>query len=195
MDVLAFLSAWRRNPGGIGAITPSSSTLARAMVAKITLRPGESILEFGPGTGPFTRQIRAMIPDHGGYLGIDREPRFVAMLRGRFSDMRFVEGSAVDAPRFHAEAGLGPVRAIFCGLPFASLPAPVQDGVIEAIDTLLEPGAEFRTFQYVNAYSLPRAIRYRRRMNALFGAPQRIGPIWRNLPPAFVLRWVKRGET
>ena len=191
MDAISFLAAWLRNPGGIGAVAPSSPALARAMVAGIRMEEGDCVIEFGPGTGPFTQEILAMLPDRKAYLGIDRESRFVTLLRDRFSDARFVEGSAAEAPRFRREAGLGPVRAIICGLPFASLPPAVQDGVIDAIDTLMAPGTEFRTFQYVNAYPLPRAIRYRRRMSALFGPPQCIGPIWRNLPPAFVLRWAR----
>jgi len=189
MDLLHFLAAWIRSPRSVGAVTPSSPLLAKAMLAGLTLGQDDAVIEFGPGTGPFTHAIGELLPKRTSYLGIDREPRFVAMLRQRFTGMHFVEGSAVDAPRFREDLGLGPVRAIICGLPFASLPPTVQDGVIAAIDTLLEPGAEFRTFQYVHAYPLPKAVRYRRRMEVMFGRPQHIGPIWRNLPPAFVLRW------
>lgn len=191
MDALTFLAAWWRSPRGIGAVAPSSPVLARAMVAGLSLDEEESVIEFGPGTGPFTREIRRILPCREAYLGIDCESRFVGMLRDRFHGMAFVEGSAAEAPGFRRDADLGPVRAIISGLPFASLPSGVQDDVIAAIDTLLEPGAEFRTFQYVHAYMLPRAIRYRRRMCEVFGLPQLSRPVWRNLPPAFVLRWTR----
>ncbi len=191
MDTLRFLAAWMKSPGAVGAVAPSSAVLARAMVAGLSVGDEESIIEFGPGTGPFTRAIGRMLPRREAYLGIDREGAFVETLRGRFEGMHFVQGSAADAPRYRRNLGLGPVRAIICGLPFASLPPPVQDAVIDAIDALLEPGAEFRTFQYVHAYPLPRAVRYRRRMREMFGTPQRIGPVWRNMPPAYVLRWTR----
>ena len=67
-------------------------------------------------------------------------------------------GSAEQAVSLHAAARLGPVQAIICGLPFASLLPSVQDGVVEALDQMMQPGATFRTFQYVHAYGLPTAI-------------------------------------
>jgi phospholipid N-methyltransferase len=159
------------------------------MVRGLEVGPGESVIEFGPGTGPFTEAIRRCLADPGSYLGVERDASFVSLLRERFGDLHFVVGSAEHAARLHVAAGLGPVKAIICGLPFASLPARVQDAVIAALDELIQPGNMFRTFQYVHAYPLPAAMRFRRRMKAIFGPCQRRGPVLANLPPAFVLTW------
>jgi phosphatidylethanolamine/phosphatidyl-N-methylethanolamine N-methyltransferase len=188
-DGLAFLAAFLRNPAATGAIAPSSPFLARAMVTGLAVRPDQTIVEFGPGTGPFTAAIRRILPSADCYLGIEREPRFVAILRRRYPELCFVHGSAEDAPRYLAEAGRRQVRAVLCGLPFASLPPRVQDRTVEALDALVLAGAEFRTFQYVHAYALPTAIRFRRRMARVFGPHRREAVVFRNLPPAFVLRW------
>ncbi len=188
-DSARFLSAFLRSPTRVGAIAPSSPALARAMVKGIRINGGEAIIEFGPGTGPFTDEIRRTLTDPGCYLGIERDQAFVTLLQNRFPGFRFVCASAEDAPRSHREAGLGKVRAIICGLPFASLPPGVQDGVIAAIDGLLTPGCEFRTFQYVHAYLLPGGPRFRRRMDAIFGPHTRSAPVMLNLPPSFVLTW------
>lgn len=188
-DTLRFLGAFLRSPTQVGAVAPSSAALARAIVRDLDIRPGESVIEFGPGTGVFTKALRDTLTDRTQYMGIERDPHFVAMIRERYPDMRIVEGSAADARKHHEEAGLGSVRAIVCGLPFASLPASVQDAVIDALDTLLESGSEFRTFQYVHAYPLPTAVRFRRQMAALFGPCERSRPVIANLPPAYVLRW------
>jgi phosphatidylethanolamine/phosphatidyl-N-methylethanolamine N-methyltransferase len=190
-DGLAFLAAFLRNPAATGAIAPSSASLARAMVAGLEVSPGETIVEFGPGTGPFTEAIRQILPSADCYLGIEREARFVAILRGRYPELRVVEGSAEDARRHLAEAGRRHVRAVLCGLPFASFPPRVQDRVVDALDALVQPGAEFRTFQYVHAYGLPTAVRFRRRMAGVFGPHRRQALVFRNLPPAFVLRWAR----
>jgi phosphatidylethanolamine/phosphatidyl-N-methylethanolamine N-methyltransferase len=188
-DSLRFVSAFLRHPASVGAIAPSSQHLARLMVRDLAVEPGEAIVEFGPGTGPFTQALGDLLPDRSAYLGIERDPQFVALLRQRFADMRVVEGSAADAVQHVRDCGFQRVRAIVCGLPFASLPPSVQDSVIQAIDILLTPGSEFRTFQYVHAFPLPTAIRYRRRMRAVFGPPTITGPVLRNLPPACVLTW------
>ncbi len=187
-DTRQFLSAFLRHPARVGAIAPSSPQLARAMVRDLHLPAGGCVIEFGPGTGPFTAEL-ANLTGPNAYLGIEREPRFVRVLENRFPQMRFVTGSAEDAVTLHAEAGLGPVRAVICGLPFASLPPSVQDGIVDALDQMLTPGCMFRTFQYVHAYGLPTAIRFRRRMRELFGRHHRSRPVLRNIPPAYVLTW------
>jgi phospholipid N-methyltransferase len=188
-DAIRFLGAFLRSPTQVGAIAPSSEALARAIVRGLDVAPGESVIEFGPGTGVFTKALRDTLADRSQYMGIERDPHFVGMIRDRYPDMRIVEGSAADAKLHHAEAGLGRVRAIVCGLPFASLPPSVQDAVIDALNSLLEVGSEFRTFQYVHAYPLPTAVRFRRQMSQLFGKCERSRPVIANLPPAYVLRW------
>jgi len=147
------------------------------------------VIEFGPGTGAVTAQIAHRLPNPECYLGIERDAHFVEHLRDRYPDLPFVHGSAEEAVKHHAEKGLGAVRAIICGLPFASLPGAVQDAVIDQVDELLTPGAEFRTFQYVHAYTLPSSIRFRKRMAVRFGQMSRSPVVLRNLPPAYVLTW------
>jgi phospholipid N-methyltransferase len=188
-DHLAFLKVLLRAPGRTGAVAPSSVYLARAMVRGLRVEPGETVVEFGPGTGAFTAEIRRILPSPASYLGIEIEPRFAEMLRQRYPELPVLEGSAEDAVRLVAEAGRNRVKAIICGLPFASLPAGVQDRVIQAIDVLVGPGAQFRTFQYVHAYGLPPAVRFRRRMRERFGPHTRQATVSRNVPPAHVLSW------
>lgn len=188
-DGARFLAAFVRSPMRVGAIAPSSAILARAMVRGLDLRSGQCVLEFGPGTGPFTRALLDAMPDPALYLGIEREQRFVDLLRQRFPQFRFVCDSAENACDAHRQAGLAPVGAIISGLPFASLPPSVQDGIVQSVDRLARPGCEFRTFQYVHAYALPAAARFRRKMAELFGPHQRSTPVLRNLPPCYVLTW------
>jgi phosphatidylethanolamine/phosphatidyl-N-methylethanolamine N-methyltransferase len=186
---LAFLQVLFRAPARTGAVAPSSVHLARAMVKGLTLGPGQTVVEFGPGTGALTSEIRRILPSPSSYLGVEIEPRFADLLRRRFPGLHVVEGSAEEAPRFVAEAGCAQVKAVICGLPFATLPAGVQDRVVHALDVLVGPGAQFRTFQYIHAYPLPPAVRFRHRMRELFGPHTREATVVRNLPPAYVLSW------
>ena len=87
---------------------------------------------------------------------------------------------------------MGPTRAIICGLPFASLPLATQDAIIDSLEDLVPPGGLFRTFQYVHAYFLPAAVRFRRRMNRTFGPHHRSPAVLANLPPAYVLTWSRK---
>ena len=188
-DHLRFLRAAVRNPAAVGAIAPSSPSLAKAMLAGLDIPEGHAVLELGPGTGPITKAIHRRLKDPGAYLGIDRDERFVHLLAQRFPAMRFVAGSAEQALDHLRDAGLAHVAAVISGIPFASLPAVAQDGIIECLRDLIGRGAVFRTFQYVHAWPLPPAVRFRKRMNQCFGPPRISRPVLLNLPPAFVLSW------
>jgi len=168
-----FLGNVLRHPPQVGAVMPSSKALARAMVAGLDIEPGQSLVEFGPGTGAFTQAILGHLPPGASYLGIELNAPFIARLRQRFPAALFAEGSAEDAVSLHADRNLPPTRAVLCGLPFASLPESVQDGVTRSLDQLLSAGGEFRTFQYVHAYHFPTAKKFRQRMDALFGPSRR----------------------
>ena len=191
---LHFLSAFVRNPRQVGAVVPSSPALAKAMMHGLDVEADQTVVELGPGTGAFTRAILRRLPSEAHYLGVELNPRFVEHLRRRFprQGASFVHGSAEHLHQHHADHALPSVRAVLCGLPFASLPDTVQDRVVDGLDQLLETGGEFRTFQYVHAFNLPAAQRFRKRMDAIFGPGQRSRAVALNVPPAFVMRWARR---
>ena len=193
---LHFLGTFVRHPRQVGAVVPSSPALAKAMVAGLDVGPGQSVVELGPGTGAFTRAVLRVLPEGAEYLGVELDKKFVRHLRGRFPRKhypaaRFVEGSAEHVDRHHAEAELGHPRVVLCGLPFASLPNGVQSNVVAAVDRLLPAGGEFRTFQYVHAFNLPAAQRFRSRMDELLGPAHRSRSVKLNVPPAYVLTWTR----
>ena len=187
-----FLRAFLRSPGKVGAIVPSAPGLARAMTRDLHLNAGDTVIELGPGTGAFTSYIRDILPDKSAYLGIERERRFVELLEKRFPDLRFIQASAEEACFLHGASGLGPVKVIISSLPFATLVAPVRESIIQNIIRLMGPETIFRTFQYIHAYPLPSAVRFRRSMDRCFGPGRRSAPILPNVPPAYVLTWKGR---
>ena len=189
-DGLGFFGRFLRNPASVGAVLPSSRYLSRAMVGRLDLAPGELVVEFGPGTGPATAAVSEVLPKHSQYLGIELDPRFHRLLTERFPTMAFHHGSAADLRTILADRGLPRPARILSGLPFASFPATIQDGIIDQVVwALRDSDGDFRTFQYVHAYGLRAARRFRALMRERFDGFERIGPIVRNVPPAFVLRY------
>jgi phospholipid N-methyltransferase len=188
-DGLGFFGTFLGKPASIGAVLPSTRYLARALVGRLELQPGELVVEFGPGTGPMTAVIREHLPAGVRYLGVELEPRFHALLSERYRELTFHLGSAADVQQILAQRGLPAPQRIISGLPFASLPGAVQDAVIDGITATLAPAGDFRTFQYVHAYGMRAARRFRALMGERFDNFERIGPVLRNVPPAFVLRY------
>lgn len=184
-----FIKTSLKSPKTIGAIAPSSQQLAKAMIKGLVLNSTDCLIELGPGTGSLTRQIALHLNHHHNYLGIEREEFFVKHLKNHFKELHFFCGSAEDMVEIHTQQQQHPVKAIISGLPFATLPKQVRINIIKAIDTLMQTGSIFRTFQYVHSYFMPSAIQFRKEMEALFGKPISRRMVLGNLPPAFVFTW------
>jgi phosphatidylethanolamine/phosphatidyl-N-methylethanolamine N-methyltransferase len=180
-----FIRQFMRSPRTVGAILPSSPALARVMLAPIDFATARVVVEFGPGTGAFTREIAARLRPGCHYLGIDLNRQFVHDLAVRFPKLGFVHGSVAELNPILAAAGITQIDAVVCGLPWATLPVSLQSTVFAALDRTLVPGGVFVTFGYLQSLVLPGAwalIRYLRRH---FISVHRSQPVWANIPPAF----------
>ncbi len=190
-ESLLFLRRFLRSPRRVGAIAPSSRYLARGMLRPIPLSPGVRVVEFGPGTGSFTAAIARVLPHDGSYLGIERDPVFVEVLRARVPRFSYACGSVEDLVAIAGGRGLLPIDHIISGLPFASLPSEVTLPILDATLESLRPGGTFTTFQYLHAYGFASARSFRKEMGRRFGSPVSRRVVFRNVPPAFVLNWRK----
>ncbi len=188
-DQALLLGHFVRHPATIGTVTPSSRFLARLMVHALDPSGPQTVVELGPGTGAFTEHILMRLGPQGRFLAVELEPEFVSQLRARFPDVTIACASAADLPRLVRDYALGPIDHIVSGLPFATLPPDITRQILDGIQQVLRPGGTFTTFQYVYAYTLPRARSFRQELSRrLRSAPSRT-VTWRNFPPAFALSW------
>jgi phosphatidylethanolamine/phosphatidyl-N-methylethanolamine N-methyltransferase len=186
---LVFLKRFLRNPRQVGAFAPSSRALAAEMMRHVPLSPSSRVVELGPGTGVFTREVIARLPTGAAFLAVDIDAHFCEALRHRWPSLDVECGSAADLPAIIQARGWSHVDHILSGLPFASLPAALSRSILTAIQATLRPGGEFTTFQYIHAYPTPPAAAFRRDMAARFGPMSERRAVFANLPPAFVLSW------
>jgi len=155
------------------------------MLAPIDFASARVIVEFGPGTGAFTREIATRLQPDCRYLGIELNPAFVGALTGEFPGLAFVHGSVADLTRILSEQDITWVDAIVCGLPWATLSIGLQAKVFAAMDRALMPGGIFTTFGYLQSLTLPGAWALRRRLKHAFPHVVHSPVVWRNVPPAF----------
>ena len=186
-----FFRRFLANPRTVGAVLPSGRQLGREMVRGITLRPGDVVVEYGCGTGSLTEAIAALVRATPGarFLGIEREPGFVAVLRERFPDLEFACDDVGNVRALLAARLLPPPRAILSGLPLILL--PTMDHIVATTAAALAPGGEFRTFSYIQSWPLPAAFRLRRLFRERFAQRGCSALVLSNVPPAWVLRGVK----
>ena len=94
----AFLKQFVKNPRTVGALAPSSTQLAEAMVDGIPWDSVRTAIEVGPGTGAFTAAIRERLKDEARFFVVEINPAHCERLRVRFPDLTIHEGSAIDLP-------------------------------------------------------------------------------------------------
>lgn len=176
-----FIRQYLRQPRFVGAVAPSGRRLAEKMMRSIDFQRAKVLVEYGPGTGVFTRELlRRKRPDAALIL-IERNPAFCRMLERRFggqkgANLTIIQGSAEDAEAILNRCGFETADYVVSGLPFSSLPPEVADHIFRATKSILKEGS-FITFQYT---------RMKQRLLEEQFEFQTVLREWRNLPPAYV---------
>lgn len=186
---IEFLQAFIKNPLKVGAITPSSPELARAMMQGIAPDENNVILELGVGTGAITKIIEEIVPDEKSYLGVELDDKLVNSLNVRFPNLKILCGNACELDKIHEKSNLGKVSYIISCLPFVSMPNEVGEQILSEIEKFMERGCLLRTFQYAHGFYMPSAIKLREFMRRRYGKSQKSPLIVKNVPPAYVLTW------
>ncbi|MBT3223648.1 MAG: SAM-dependent methyltransferase [Proteobacteria bacterium] len=184
-QALTFLREFVRKPKQVGAIAPSSATLAKTMVAAANIEAGHAVVELGAGTGPFTR---ALVANHADahFLALEPSSSLAGVLRQEFPGIEVVERFAQDLPEIVEDWGYPKIDRILSGLPWTVWPQEVQDSIFDAIGATLKPDGQFVTFTYVHSQVLPGARQLLRTLRERFAEVDTTPIIWANIPPAFV---------
>ncbi len=203
----AFLREFIKAPHVMAAVAPSSRKLGEAMVRGIDLSQARTIVEYGPGTGTFTRAVLDQIGP--GWFEAAAGRRFIAiefnktmagLLKQQHPEVTVVNDSAenveaictgADEGNEGAAGSVGPVDFILSGLGWPSFNDDFRTRTLEATARVLRPGGEFRTFGYHVGLLMRGAWHFRSEVRRLFRHVEIGRIVWGNMPPAFVYRCVK----
>ena len=186
-----FLARFAKHPRTVGAVLPSGRFLAEAMLDSVNWNDADCVLEFGPGTGPFTRHVPGRLKGGAKFLAVERDPAFADRLKAELPHVDVACADVCGVAEELAARDLPPADAILCGLPWAAFPPALQEALMAATVAALRPGGSFATFAYVQGAVLPAGRRFRALLDARFARVEKSPVVWRNAPPAFVYRCVK----
>ena len=175
----------------IAPVHLQSRELGEAMIEEITLKPGDLVVEYGPGTGPFTSVLKERMPQGVEYLGIEYDRELHRNLVRRFPGLRFHHGSAEQTPEILAHHRLGPAKVVLSGLPFANMPPDLQARILESTRAALHHDGIFRTFTYLLSSLNPSTTHFHRLVSAHFHHHHKPKTVMQNFPPARVLSYSK----
>lgn len=191
-DRLLFLKQFMTNPGSIGAIAPSSGRLAKEIVKQAAVHKADLILEFGAGTGIFTKHIVDKKKMDAKFVAVERNPELVNILKKKFPALKFHADSIENISQIlEVEKIEKKADSIVCGLPWAAFDRDLQHRLLNATHDILRPGGVFTTFAYLQGLLLPAGQRFKRNIEKCFSKVEKSPVVWRNLPPAFVYRCTK----
>lgn len=187
-----FIARFVKHPSSVGAIAPSTDSLAKQMIAPIELKKIRSIVEYGAGTGVFTKYIANRI-DHKRtlFFSFEIDDKFYNISSNRVPEIEIIKDSASTVCKQLRKRGKKHTDAIISGLPWAVFPSDVQDEILDATLRALKPGGIFTTFTYLHSYYLPAACRIRTKLKKNFSEVSLSPVVWGNLPPA-VVYWCKK---
>lgn len=176
-DLSLFLKQLILRPKEISAAIPSSRRLARMMADAVPDITG-SIAELGPGTGRITQALldRGANPQNLSLFEINTV--FAGHLMTKFSGVSVYNQPAQDM----TATGLNNLSAVVSGLPFLSIPFPIQREIIRASFDVLAPDGVYIQFTYGRKLPIHPEIIHEHSLSA-----KRFGIVWGNLPPAQVL--------
>jgi phosphatidylethanolamine/phosphatidyl-N-methylethanolamine N-methyltransferase len=183
-DEVRFIRSWIEKPLSIGAVTPSSRVLARAMAAYVDPSAKGPVIELGPGTGPVTEALVAHGIDPARLILLEFDPTFCRLLRERYPTATVVHGDAYSLKRVLGGHLAEPAAAVVSGLPLFTKPVKTRLKLVYEAFALMAPGAPFVQFTYATVGPIPKALDRVRSE-----ASERI---WMNIPPARI--WVYRRD-
>jgi len=183
-----FLREFVARPTTTGAIAPSSRFLAKTIVADVDLQTADAVLEYGPGTGAFTKFILPQLKPGARFAAIELNPEFAQVFQSRYPSVQLFRDSVANVQSICEQAGISSVDCIVSGLPWATFPQSLQIQCLDAMMQVLKPGGRFVTFTYVHSLALPAARQFSNLLPSYFSLVSKSPIVWMNLPPAFVYR-------
>ena len=187
----AFLKAFLRNTGQVGAVAPSSPALAQLMVEWFEWDSIKHVVEYGPGTGVFTERIQACRQKDSTFFAIEMDPKLAEITQRRCPDVTVHIDSVTNVAALCEGANVESVDAILSGLPWAAFPESLQDECLDTMFSILKPGGQFATFAYWQGLMMPAGQRFLKKLKKRFSEVEFSKTAWSNLPPAFVYRCVR----
>ena len=174
------------SPKTTGAIAPSSRGLSCLIADLAQLPQRKCVVELGPGTGVFTKEIVRRLPSETLFFCLEINSIFFEEARANCPDVLIYHASAKDIGKYLTEHKRDSCDCVISGLPWAAFEQTLQEELLNAVYDSLEEGGMFLTFAYLQGLFLPAGIKFKKLLKSRFSSVKTSRIIWRNLPPALV---------
>ncbi|WP_066636698.1 class I SAM-dependent methyltransferase [Desulfolucanica intricata] len=185
MNKLLFLNNFIKNPKMVGAVLPSSYRLAEKMIRNIDFNRARCIVEYGPGTGVFTKEIVLRKNKETFFLVFELNGEFYEKLAKDLAGEERVlifNDSVENMDLYLKSYGFTEVDYIISGLPFTVFSRQVTEKIFAKTADALHKEGQFVIFQY--------SLYLYKFLKKYFTLKTCFEPV--NIPPAFVFYCSKK---
>jgi len=148
MDTLVYLKTMLRDKN-VASFTPTSAVGIKKVCSKINFNKRNVVIEFGPGTGVFTRYLLDHLSSDSVLILIERNQDFVDILKQTFSDPRLYiyYDSAENVLDVLKKSKESQADYVLSGIPFSFLPPALRDDIIRKSYKCLRQNGKFLAYQ------------------------------------------------
>jgi phospholipid N-methyltransferase len=162
------------------------------VVQMAEISKAKAVVELGPGRGGFTEAILKSLPPGSIFFALDINRIFVKHTRKRCPGATILHGNALDLKGHLLEQGIESCDAIISGLPFSVIDEEVQAQILKAVQEALSPEGRFVTYTYAHRTKSLGHFKLKQSLSSVFEKSDRSLLVWKNIPPAYVYRAIKK---
>ena len=147
-----FIRQFIREPKSVGAVFPSSKYTVRRVISFINFNTKNlRIVEYGAGTGPFTREIVKSLKSGDVFIVIEQNEKFVNILNEQFGSnplVKIYHDSVENISAILEKEDLNNLDYIISGIPLSVLSKKQIDEILESTKESMHQKTLFLVFQY-----------------------------------------------
>jgi phospholipid N-methyltransferase len=179
MSKRSFLKEFFKANRMVGSVLPSSRFLSKRMLHPIVFQKAKVIVELGPGTGVFTKELLKQMQPNCHLVVIELNDAFFDELQQKLHapNLHLIHGSATDISKVLEQLHLPKADVILSSLPLSNFPADLRHTILQEVKNNLQANGKLIQFQYS------------RGLKKLYGAhfeKVSIDYTILNFPPAFI---------
>ncbi len=186
--LLDFAKQTMRTPASIGAIAPSSRSVAKSVVALANLNKAKTVVELGSGTGVFTEQIINNLAVDSTFFALELNQVFVQATKSRCPQAQVYHDTAQSIRKYLNKHDVDQCDCIVSSLPWTMFEPFDQDILLEMLSSVLAPGGCFVSIVYLGAKTRRRGRHFISSLPKHFHTVYKTKTVWRNIPPTQIYR-------
>ncbi len=148
MDTLVYIMNFIRDRN-VASITPTSAVGVKKVCSKIDFSHGNVIVEYGPGTGVFSKYMLQQMGEDSRLIMIERNRNFNSILKKNIRDPRvvLVQESCENVLQTLRECKESEADYIISGIPFSFLDHDLKHRILYNTHRALKRGGKFLVYQ------------------------------------------------